>query len=93
MSSDWDDDEEEDKVKGKDNDKGNDKKTPQTNPRFFAAMTLTLKPSKPSITEYFSKMSSVTPKMDDPEEECSCDAIVTQQEYEVQNQDTFKDID
>ena len=43
MSSHWDDDEaEEDQVKGEDKDEGRDQKTPQTNPRFFAAMTLTL---------------------------------------------------
>ena len=56
MLLDWDDDEEEeDHVKGKDKD--NEQKTPQTNPRFFAAITLTLQPPKPSITEHFGKRS------------------------------------
>ena len=59
MSSDWDADEEEDQIKGEDKDR--DQKTPQTNAKFFAAITLTLKPPKPSITKYFAKMSSVTP--------------------------------
>ena len=52
MSSDWDEDKEEEyQVKGEDKGKGSEKKTPQTNPRFFAASTLTLKPPKASITE------------------------------------------
>ena len=56
MGQDWDDDEEEeDKVKGEDKHKDKQKKTPQINPRFFAAMTLTLQPPKPSITEYIQQ--------------------------------------
>ena len=55
--------------------------------------TLTLKPPTPSITEYFSKMSSVTHIMDALEEKCRHDTIVTKQEHEVQNQDTLEDID
>ena len=68
MSSDWDDEEEEDQVKDQSKDKDNDQKTPQTKPRLFTAMTLTLQPPKPSITEYFGKISSVTPIMDALEE-------------------------
>ena len=63
-------------VKGEDKDKGKDQETPLANPRFFAATTLTLKPPKPSITEYFSKMSSVTPITDALEEEHRCDTIM-----------------
>ena len=94
MSQDWDDDEEEeDQAKGEVKDKSNEKKTPKTNPRFFAAMTLTLKPPKPCITEYFGKMSSVSPIIDALEEECRCDTIVTKQEHKFKNQDTLEDID
>ena len=94
MSFDWDDDEEEeDQLKGEDKDKGRDQKRPQTSPRFFAVMTLTLQPPKPSTTEYFGKMSGVTPIMDAPEEEHRCNTIMYQQEHEDQNQDTLEDID
>ena len=51
--SDWDDEEQEeyDQVKGEDKDEGSKQKTPQTNPRSSAVMTLTFQPSKPSISE------------------------------------------
>ena len=88
MSLDWDDDEEEDQVKGEDKDKSKEQKTPQTNPSFFVAAILTLQPPKPSITEYFGKMSSVTPIMDAVEEEFRHYTTVTPQEHEDQNQDT-----
>ena len=72
MSLDWDDDEEEkDQVKHEDKNKGNEQKPPQTNPRFFAVMTIILKPPKPSITEYFSKMSRENPITDDSVYSCS----------------------
>ena len=65
MSLDWDDDEEEeDQVKGEDRDKDNVQKTAQAYFRLFAVMALAPKPPKPSITENFCKMSSVTPIMD-----------------------------
>ena len=56
-------------------------------------MTLILQPTKPSITEYFSKMSSVTPIIDAPEEEHRHNTIETPQEHEDQNQDTLEDVD
>ena len=88
MSPDWhDEEEEEDKVKGEDKDKDNEKKTPQTNPRFFAVMTLTLQLSKPSITEYFCKMSCVTTIIDALEEEHRHDTTITPQEHDDQNQE------
>ena len=46
MSLDWDNDKEEeekeDRSKEEEQDKGSEKKMPQTNPRFFVEMTLTL---------------------------------------------------
>ena len=69
------------------------KKTPQNNPRFLVAMTLILQPPKPSITEYFSKMPSVTPIIDALADECRCDTITIQKEHKDQNQDTLEDID
>ena len=60
--------------------------------QFFAVMTLTLKPPRYS-TEYFGKMSSETPVMDAWEEEHRCNIIMTQQEHDVQNQDTLEYID
>ena len=66
---------------------------PQTNARFFAVMTLTLKPLKPSITEYFGKMPTETPIMDALEEEHRCNTITTKQEHEFQNQDMLEDVD
>ena len=83
--------EEEDQIQGEDKDTDNEQKTPQTNPRFFAAMVLTLQPPKPSITEYFGTRSSVTPVMDTPKEENRCYTIVTSQEHKDQNQDTLED--
>ena len=56
-------------------------------------MIFTLQLPKPSITEYFGKMLSVTPVMDAPEEEHRHDTIVTPQKHEDQNQDTLADID
>ena len=87
MSSDWDYDEEEkeDQSKREDKDKDSDKKTPQTNPRFFAEMTLTLQPPKPSITEYFGKTSNVIPIMNAWEEECRHDTITKSQEHQNYN--------
>ena len=94
MASDWDGDkEEEDQVKGEDKDKANDQKVPQTNPRFFAVMTTTLKPPKPPITEYFGKVSSESLIMDAPKEEHKCNTSMTKQEHKVQNKDTLEDID
>ena len=65
---DWDDDDEEDQVKGEDKDRDKENNTLQTNPRFFVVMTLTLQLPKPSITEYFGKMSRVISVIDAPEE-------------------------
>ena len=94
MSSDWnDEEEEEDHFEDEDKDKDNDQKASQTNPKFFAVMTLSLKTPKPFITEYFSKMSSVTPILDAPREEHRCNTITAKQEHEVQNQDTLEHID
>ena len=94
MPSDWDEDEkEEDQVKGDDKDRGSEQQTPQTIPRFFAVSSLTLKPPKPSITEYFGKMSSVTPKIAAPEERHRHNIIATKQEHEVQNQDRLESLD
>ena len=84
-----DDEEEEDQAKCKYKDKDNEKRMPQTNPRFFMVKTLTLQPSKPSITEHFSKRPSVTPEM----EECRCNTITALLGHEDQNKDTLEDID
>ena len=93
ITSDWnDDDEEEDQVKEEDKDKGSEQKTPKTSPRFFAVMILTLKSPKLSITEYFGKMSCITPIMDTPEEEHRYNTIAAKQEHKIQNQDTLEDI-
>ena len=63
MSSDWnDEEEEEDQAISENKNKDSEKKSPQTNPRFFVATTLTPQPPKPSITDHFSKRSSVTPQ-------------------------------
>ena len=73
MSSDWDDnEEEEDQIKSENKGKDNEKKTPQTNPRFFVAATLTLPSPKPCITEHFGSRSNVTRKKD----EHKCDSIM-----------------
>ena len=89
-SLDWDDDEEEegkDQNKGEDQDKDSEKKTPQTNPRFLVPTTLTPQPPKPSITECFSKRSSLAPE----KEECKCDTLMTLLGHE--EQDILEDID
>ena len=62
---------------------------PLANPTFFVEMTLTLQPPKNSITEYFAKITSVTPTT--VEEECSHNTIVIPQEQE--EQDTLENID
>ena len=67
MSLDWDNDEVEewkDHNKGEDQEKDSEKKTPQTNPRFFVATTLTPQIPKTSI-EQFSKRSNVTPEKEE----------------------------
>ena len=55
--------------------------------------SLTLQASKPSITKYFGKRSSITPVMNALEEEHRFDTIVTPREHEDQNEDTLEDID
>ena len=92
MSSDW-NEEEEDQAKDKDS----NQKHAQTDPSFFAVITITLKPTKPFITKYFDSMTSKTLLMYTPKEKHRCDTIVAQQEWNatehgVQNQDSSEDI-
>ena len=56
-------------------------------------LTLTLQPPKPSITEHFSKRSSVTPIEDTLEEDWKCNTIMMLLGHEDKNQDTLEDID
>ena len=90
MSLDWDDNDEEeegkDQKKGEDL-KGSEKKVPQTNPRFFAATTLTLQSLAKSSIQQFSKRSSVTSEKG----EHRCETLITLLGHK--NQKTLEDID